>query len=332
MALQSTYDMVGIKEDISDVISNITPTDTPFLSMTKKGKCSNTLFQWYEDTLRAAAANAKSEGFTASNNAPTTPTTRTNYTQIMSETTEVTGTTEAVATYGRANELAYQVAKIGKSLKRDLEYALVGTQQAAVAGNDTNDNGTGTARQFAGYQAQVVTGTTGNRYDQEDNDFNTPSLAATPAGDAALTETAILALNQRLYEQGSEATTILLKPSDSLVFANFAYKTSIAPTVGTDGTGIASVRGREMGSGTTIVNVVDFYKSPFGTQRVVIDRHIFASDVLIFDPSYLEVVWLRPWFRETLAKTGDRTQVMVVGEMSFKNRNWRSGGYIANVA
>lgn len=327
MALQSTYDMVGIKEDISDVISNITPTDTPFLSMLKKGKVSNTLFQWFEDTLRAAASNAKSEGFTASNNAPTTPATRTNYTQIMSETTEVTGTTEAVATYGRANELAYQVAKIGKSLKRDLEYALVGTQQAAVAGNDTNDNGTGTARQFAGYQAQVVTGSTGNRYDQEDNDFGTPSLAAAPAGDAVLTEGAVLALNQRLYEQGSEATTILLKPSDSLVFANFAYRTT---TLGTDG--IAAQRGRAMGSGTTIVNVVDFYKSPFGTQRVVIDRHIYASDVLIFDPSYLEIVWLRPWFRENLAKTGDRSQVMVVGEMSFKNKNWKSGGYIANVA
>jgi hypothetical protein len=329
MPIQSTYDMVGIKEDISDVISNITPTDTPFLSMLKKGKCNNTFFQWFEDTLRPAAANARAEGFTASSNTPTTPATRSNYTQIMSETTEVSGTTEAVATYGRANELAYQVAKIGKSLKRDLEFALVGTQQASAAGNDSPD-GAGTARQFAGYQAQVTTGASGNRYDQEDNDFNAPSLAAAPAGDAALTEAAILALNQRLYENGSEATTILLKPSDSLVFANFAYRT--AAGVATTNMGIANVRGREMGDSTTIVNVVDFYKSPFGTQRVVIDRHIYRSDVLIFDPSYLEVVWLRPWFRETLAKTGDKTSVMVVGEVSYKNRNFLSGGYIANVA
>ena len=56
------YDLIGVREDLSDVISNISPTDTPFMSNIGKASCDNSQFDWQTDSLAAAAANATIEG------------------------------------------------------------------------------------------------------------------------------------------------------------------------------------------------------------------------------------------------------------------------------
>lgn len=169
MALFTSYDAVGIKEDVSDIITNISPTKTPFQSVIGREKITQKVFQWQEDVLRPAAVNAQYEGFEATygGSAPAvgqlpTPTAgtapmpgtlafdslqatvmRQNNTQIFAEAVAVSGTMEATSTYGRARESAYQLAKAAAAVKRDLEIALVGMNQSAATFTPAGANAPG---------------------------------------------------------------------------------------------------------------------------------------------------------------------------------------------
>lgn len=296
-----TYDMVGIKEDISDVISNITPTKTPFQSMIGVEKVMNKYFQWQEDDLRDVAVNAKVEGFTAVDSARTPTTMRNNYTQILSDTIKVSGSADAVSAYGRAKESAYQMAKVSAELKRDLEHAFVGMENAAVAGDSS------TAREMASYFNQVdatmftYTGATSTKPDEAD----------------------VLGALQDCYTEGAEPNTLMVTPTNSLEIADFAYKSRA---------GTSLERSREMGAGKTIVNVVDVYVSPFGQVKVVLNRFLLAKRSLVFDPAMWKKCVLRNWFRETLAKTGDNVSMMICGEFSLKHKNYLASAVIEEAA
>ena len=131
-----TYNAKGIREDLANVIYSISPEETPFVSNVGKGSISNTAFDWQTDALAAAGANAALEGDDTTF-AAVTPTVRLqNYAQISNKNVIISGTEEKVNKAGRKSELAYQIARRGAELKRDIEFiALNG--QAAVAGNST---------------------------------------------------------------------------------------------------------------------------------------------------------------------------------------------------
>lgn len=300
MASFKTYDQVGKKEDISDIISNISPTTTPFQSLLKSEKCSNTVFGWQEDSLTAVADNAQVEGFQASDNTLTPTVLRQNYTQIMSKVVNVTATADAIATYGRAKETAYQLSKKSAELKREVEFHFVGKAQNATVGN-----GTDTARRFANAFGTDVAGAA----------VIDASVTVDTAG--ALTEQDILDVNQKLYEAGSDASYIMVKPADSLIIANFDKSAG---------------RNRTINDGSkAVVNAVDLYVSPFGEQKVVINRFMKATEALVFKPEMWKVVNLRPFTRELLAKTGDSDRHMIVGELSLKHMNYKGTGRITGL-
>ena len=314
--LFKTYEQVGIKEDISDIITNISPTKTPFQALLKTERVNNTLFQWQEDSLANVAANAQVEGFDATDATLNPTTMRSNYTQIMAKTIRVSATADVVSTYGRAKETAYQLSKAAAELKRDLEYNFVGLATNATAGTTSTSGPAATARKFGsvwGNDASsnalinsAVTITT-------DSDTGTAGNQAGP-----LTEASILSANQALYTEGSEATIIMCKPADSVLIANFAK---------------ASGRYRvfDNPSDRTLVNVVDLYVSPFGEQKVVINRWIKAEECLVYDPANWSMAVLRPWTRELLAKTGDSDRHLMVGEFSLKHRNYKASARITNL-
>lgn len=290
MPTYTTYDTVGMKEDVSDVISRLTPTKTPFLSMIGKDTTKSRLFQWLEDTLAAPAVNAAIEGADATDATLTPPTLRTNNTQILTKTFKISATEDTVDQYGRAKETAYQTVKAGAELKRDLETALIGVNQAAVM------TVVGTARKTASAIAQVDAG------------------MITAGGTAALTEGKILAAGQTAFNAGAEPSILMIKPADSLVVAGF--------------TGSAG-RTREMSGDTKkVVNVVDLYVSPFGEYKVVLNRFQLASTAWLLDPEMWKLVTLRPWTRTPLAKVGDADRTMLVGEFGLKNTNFSSSALI----
>lgn len=295
-----TYDQVGKKEDISDVISNIAPTATPFQSLIGQESVSNTVYQWQEDDLAAVAANAAVEGADGTDADLTATTMRSNYTQIMAKTIKVSATADAVSTYGRAKETAYQLSKKSAELKREFEYALVGSARNAAAGS------TSVARQFGNVWGNDAGGSA----------VINAAVITNNAVAAALTEAMVLSTNQKLYEAGGEASYIMVKPADSLIIAGFAA---------------ASGRTRDFDTGTKVVNVVDLYVSPFGTQKVVLNRFMKADSALLFDPANWKKAVLRPFSRTLLAKTGDADRHFIVGEFGLKHVNYKASGAITGL-
>ncbi len=196
MTTYTTYDQVGKKESVADIITDITPFDTPAMTMFKDEKISARTFSWLEDALDAAGVNAAVEGASASMATLANAVERTNNTQILTKAFQVSATSDAVATYGRAKETAHQLGKALKAIKRDAEFMLVGADQAAVAGDAS------TARKSASVIDQISTVEAG--------------------GSAALTEAMLLSAGQTAYNNGSDVDTFMIKPADAQIVAGFS--------------------------------------------------------------------------------------------------------------
>jgi hypothetical protein len=300
MTTFQTYQEVGLKEDISEIITNITPTVTPFQSNIGSEKVHNTLFQWQEDSLRGVNVNAQVEGADATFITVTPTVMRNNTTQILSEAVQVADTVQTTTAYGRAKELAYQMMKSSKQVKRDLENALVGTAQALVAGSSS------VARQMNGVQQMI-------------NLSSRTYTAGTVATPVPLTEAFLLSNLQTCYNNGAEPSRIMCTPGNSVIIAAFAAAAGRFRTFESTS---------QMKDKTTLVNVVNFYVSPFGEQKVELNRFLKPFNTLVYDPKQWAKAILRPWNRVPLAKTGDSSKQMLISEQSLKHKNFGASGLI----
>ena len=318
VAIMKSYDQIGRKEDVADIITNISPTLTPFQTMIGSESIHNIIHSWQEDSLIAAGVNAQVEGATAPSAVQNPTVLRTGTTQILSKTANVSGTADVVKTYGRDKELAYQLMLRSKELKRDFEYALVGVNQAQVTGTDA------TARQFASYLAQLDTSTTDGLsayyYMGATNGYNSGPLGGTSGSAATISETSVTTVAEQLYANGVEASTLMVKPTDALNIAQWQAN------LGTNS------RTRFVDNGDRdIVNVVDVYVSAYGRLKVVMNRFSLTTAAFVFDPAFWKKLVLRNWFRQTLAKTGDSEQVQILGEFGLKHKNYAASGAIVNI-
>lgn len=299
MATYKSYDLVGIKENVSDVITNLSPRKTPFQSSIGNEKVTQPLFQWQEDTLRAPASNAAVEGADASFITITPTTMRNNYTQIFTEALQVSDRADVISTYGRKKEMAYQMAKSSAAIKRDREIALVGLAQDKAAGSSS------VASTMAGVQKQL--------------DATTVIYSGASDGTKPLTEALLVTALQTAYTNGAEPTRVQVTPSNSVVLAGFASAAGRYRTI----TGSDAKK---------IVNVVNLYVSPFGEVKVEINRWLRAKNTFIYEPDQWTNVTLRPWERKNLAKTGDSTKAMLLGEFSLKHKNFFASAMIVEAA
>lgn len=312
VAVVASYDQIGRKEDISDIITNISPTKTPFQSMVGSEGIHNIVHQWQEDSLIAAGANAAVEGADAPNAVQNATVLRSNTTQILTKTAKVTGTADVVKTYGRDKESAYQLLMRSKEVKRDLEFAMVGRTSGSVAGSD------GVARKMGSYASLIDSGVvfwvTG---------AGTGSLGGSGGSAATVYEGAVRSLAQQLFTNGAEPNTLMVKPADSIVIADWQSGT---------GAGGAVARTKMFDNGQkNIVNVVDVFTTPWGNLKVVQNRFQVTSTALMFEAAMWKKLTLRNWFRQPLAKTGDSTNVQILGEFSLKHRNFKASGLIENL-
>lgn len=311
----TVYETIGKKEDVSDIITNISPTTTPFQSMIGKESVNNVLFQWQEDVLAAAGANAQFDGFDATEVAAVPTTIRSNYTQILAKAIKVAATTDAVSRYGRAKETAYQLSKRGAEVKRDLEYTLLNSQTGG-AGNLNNKTLTSignsanvaadAARTMASYQAQV----------------DSSLLFKTGSSSTSMSETNLLTAAQTLYTNGADPSILMIPPGEASAIAAYAAATG-------------RLRELDNASGANarkIINVVDVYVSPFGELKVVLNRFQVNTDYLIFDPDMWKLATLRAWERVPLAKVGDSERQMIVGEYSLKHKNYFASAIVRKSA
>lgn len=285
-----TYDQVGKKEDIEDIIYDISPTMTPFTSSIGSGKASATLHQWQEIELAAVATNAKLEGADAGAASANQTTMKTNHTQIFDKVVQTSGTAEVVEKHGRSSELSMQIAMKGKELRRDIEHAFVGSLQAGTAGNGS------TARQMRSAQNQI--------------DASVTNTAGTPR---ALTESLLLSTLQNVYEAGGNPNQVHVTPSHSLLVANFAASAG---------------RERDFGTGTKLVMSVDLYVSPFGEVAIIPNRWLESTTCLVLDTEYWSRAVLRPMQTIVLAKTGDSDKRQMITEQTLVCENSKASGLI----
>lgn len=296
-----TFDLIGIAEDVEELINNISPTETPALTMAKRIKATNVLHQWQTDSLAAAATNRAVEG-DDSTYATASPTTMlSNYTQIVKKSVMISGTADAVKKYGRKEEFAYQMMKKGKEIKRDIEYAMV-RNQASSAGS------TSVARSSAGLESMIA----GNRvFPATTNSVGTTAgfaaglwTAPVDGTTAAFNETALVSALDAAWTDGGDPSIIMVNSSQKRAMAAFGGASKFA--------GVSVNQGRTAQS--VVIGGVDLYISDFGEHKVVLNRYMRTTTVLCLDPDYLSVAFLRPIKFEERAKTGDATRGELLAE------------------
>ena len=299
MATFQTYDSVGAKEDVSDIITMLNKHETPFTSSIGSRTVTQKNYSWQEDVQENGIDNAQIEGFDATEEALTTTSLLTNNTQIFSRTIKLSGSLESTDHYGRKDELARQIVKKGKALKLDRERACIGVDQVAVLGSTT------VARRHASVSQLINAG-------------NKIQNNATPA---ALTEVTLQAAIRKNYNEGGMARRFMVAPVIAEETAQFAGNASRTRDVTRE-------------SATEIMHVVDVYTTALGTLSIETNREMKVDFGLLWNPENWKACVLkgRAWFRETLAKTGDNTKVMLAGEYGLQLDNQRAAVLITNLA
>jgi len=314
MATYQTYQSIGNREDLSDVIYNISPTDTPLLNTLARGKATAVYHEWQTDSLSAATtANAAVEGADASD-ATMSPTTRLgNYTQIVQKTIKISGTLESVDKAGRKSEKAYQLSKASAELKRDIETILTANQ-----GRSAGD--ASTARTMGAMLSWIKTNTNKSSGTTAGVDPTTIGVSTRTDGtQRAFTETILKDVVQKVYSSGGNPKILMVGPFQKQAVSSFA--------------GIAAQRYMAPGNEpTTIIGAADVYMSDFGTMSVVPNRFMRTRDALVLDPEYAAVAYLRPFATNELAKAGDAEKTQILAELTLEMRNEAAHGIAADLS
>lgn len=308
-----TYDVSTIREDLSDALASISPTETIFMSTIGTRNAENTYFEWSEVDLAAAADNRAVEGDAATNSAPTNAVRKGNYTQISTKTVEVSSTNQAVNGVADAQTVAKQVAYKLSEMKRDMEKMLL-DNVAASAGTAS------TARQTAGLPAFLTSNTSRGTSGADGTTSGTgsagyPNAAATDGTKRNITETLLKGVIADCWDAGAEPSIVLCGSSQKQTISGFTGNATKYQEV----------------DGKKLTAAVDIYVSDFGTLQIVPARHIRARDVFVLDPNYASVAYLQQAKQEPLAKNGLSERRLISAEYGLQVTSEKAHGVIADV-
>ena len=307
--LYDTFDTTGIREDLVDVIYNVSPEDTPILSAIPRTTAKSTKHEWQLDSLATPATNAVIEGDDATIDAMTATTRAFNYCQISDKVIALSGTQSAVDAAGRADEMAYQIAKKSKELKKDMEFDII-EPNVQAAGSAT------AARELGSIPTWLATngdaGTSGS--------LSTGSGTDLPGSgtDRDLTEAILKTVIKEVYVSGGEMDMLVCPPSVKQVISGFNANTTRFGPAG-DKTEYAAI---------------DVYSSDFGDLRIVPNRVMAttdAKDVFILQRDMLAAAYLRDFQIQDLAKTGDSEKKQLLCEYTLEVRNEAAHGIILDI-
>ena len=313
------YGAKGLREQLSNVIYDISPMETPVLSGASKGSARQTLFEWQVDSLASAVTtNAQLEGDDIDAFPSVVATSRVgNYVQISRKLLILSDTLEEVDKAGRQSELAYQMAKRGREIKRDMEATILSNQ-----GGDAG--GTATARQTATLGAWLKSNV--DKAAEGDNPTYTSGVPSAARTDATASE--VRALTETIFKNVIQTSWTSGANVDAMIaFAGPVNKQKISSFSGvvTRNFDIASAKP------TAVIAAVDVYVSDFGTVRVMPTRHGRERDVYFLDFEYIGIETLRPFKTVKLAKTGDAEKRMLLIEWGLKVKNEAALGLAADL-
>ncbi len=291
---RETYGAVGIREDLSNIIYNISPEDTPFMSGIGKSSCDNTYFEWQIDELDGGKDNFHVEGDDAEALAVTEPQRVGNYTQISSKTVRSSGTAEAVDFAGRKSTQAYQMAKRAKELKLDMEHMLLAVATAPTPG------ASGTPRRTGSVGAWITS--------------NVIAAAAAPD------EADIRAMMEMCWEAGAKPTVLMCDGVIKQQISALSQSVSELRTAANDK------------SPAYVVAAVDIYVSDFGNLQMVPNRLMPAETAYFLDYEYWDIAYLRPFMTHDIARTGDSVAQQLLVEFGLRSKNEEANGKITGWA
>ena len=302
------YDLVGGREDLMNIITNISPTDVPFQSNIGRSKATSILHEFQTDALSAAASNAVIEGDDSAAEAQVATVRETNRTQISKKVVLVTGTANATTKAGRGkNELSYLLAKAGKELKRDMEVDLT-SKNAAVTGSAS------AARKLRGAEAWIYTNT-----DYGTSGATTSAGAVTDGTQRVFTETMLKTALQSCFTEGGDPDCVMVGPFNKTKVSGFGgIATLYRDTAGSKGQ-------------ASIMGAADLYISDWGEVKIVPNRFQRDRTALIIEKDKWAVAYLRPFRQEKLAKTGDSDKVHMLVEYTLESKNQKSSGKVADL-
>ena len=312
----TAFDAAGIREQLSDIIFNIAPTDTPFMSGMKKGKAENVYFEWQTDTLDAAANNAQLDGDDITAFAAITPTARIgNRTQISRKAFLISGTEQAVLKAGRSKEVAYQVALKGKAIKRDMETAL--TQNAtAVTGSTT------VAKQTRGLEGWIATNDNNGVGGVNPNPYATTyrtvaaNTAAVDGTARPFTEAMLKDVCQKVFTAGGNPGLLMVGPTQKQVVSTFTGN---------------NTRMQDTSDGK-LHTAISVYTSDFGTFKVMPNRFQRNRTAFLLEMDMWSLQSLRSFQVVDLAKTGDADKKLLIAEYGLQANQEVANGVIRDLA
>ena len=309
MAAYDRYTAIGAREDLTDVIYDISPTDTPIMSSIGKTKATSVTHEWQTDSLAAATtANALVEGASASEGT-ITPTTRlANLTQIVGKTVMVSGTLLASDLAGRKSEMAYQLAKASAEIKRDIETIITANQGQAAGSSGSS------ARKLGSLLSYIKTNTSKNGTSVTGVDPTTLGVSTRTDGTTrAFTETILKDVIAKVFASGGTPSALFVSPAQKQVVSAF--------------TGLAAQRYQVPTSGqATILAGADLYQSDFGVLQIVPNRFMRTRDAFVLDPEYAALAYLRPFQTNEIAKVGDADKKQILAELTLEVRNEAAHG------
>lgn len=320
-----TFQQIGRREDLSDLIFDISPTQKPFTSAVKKTKATQSKHEWQTDSLAAASptASAMIEGDDATANTAVPTVRYNNQLQTFRKVVQVSGRARKIDAAGRADEFEYQLKKRMTELGRDLEAAL--TQNNASTAGSAAD-----APLMASFESWIASSSTavgnyisagqGAAQTTPGQVSGTPSTAPTDSTTAGtLTEAMVKYVIKECWLKGGDP---------SLIMCGAEVKQKISGSF----TGIATrYRDVKSKSQAQIISGADVYVSDFGTTTIVANRFQRARTVLVVDPEYLGIASLRGFTMERLGKTGDNDKAQIVGDYTLEMRNDLAQGKISDV-
>jgi len=304
-----SYDSVGIREDLEDVIYDVSPEETPFYSASAKVKATQAFHEWQTDALRASEANAHIEGDDTTADARTATSRLGNYCQIFKNAVVIPDSDDTTDKAGRGKEMAYQVMKIAKEQKLDIEKALF-ANNARVAGDSS------TARELAGIPAWLITNV----------NFQSGSSGANPTGNGAdartddgvptaFSQTKFDSVLQTAYTNGGRRIdTCYLSPFQMNLALGFE--------------GNNNQRAQIMADSKKVVNNIAIYMTPWGDVTFQPSLENRSRDVFLLDSSHWKVAVKRPTKNVPLAKTGDNSKRQVTTELTLVSANEKASAGI----
>jgi len=282
--------------DVAKLIMNISPTDVPLMSAIGTRDCQNTIFEWLTDDLAATSTTADVEADATTRVAITHATRQSNICQIMSRNASVSGTQAKIGIYGKSEgQLAYQLTKRSKELKRSMEAVLLSNQAR-------NNGASGTARTTATIGSWLHTNTSFDATSGADPTTPGSNARTDSSAQRNLDATLINTVAQSCYTNGAEPDMLLVGPHNKTVVSTLT------------GRGIA----REIIDSDRAGANVSVFATDFGDLAVKIDRHQRERDAFLIDSTMLKVAYLRQFETTRLGTVGDEETAVIRCEFGLE--------------